>query len=87
MRILRPEQASKPPPRARDDSFGSACAPERRPRVCSPVLCCAVLCPLRPQLEKFIDGKWQAVAPADRLKITQLDGQVLYLCCKLKASS
>lgn len=28
------------------------------------------------QLEKFIDGKWQAVAPSDRLKITQLDGQV-----------
>ncbi|GBF95610.1 hypothetical protein Rsub_08592 [Raphidocelis subcapitata] len=28
------------------------------------------------QLEKFIDGRWQAVAPVDRLKLTQADGQV-----------
>ncbi|WIA29347.1 hypothetical protein OEZ86_011852 [Tetradesmus obliquus] len=26
--------------------------------------------------EKFIDGRWQVVPPADRMKITQLDGQV-----------
>lgn len=28
------------------------------------------------QTEKFIDGRWQVVPPADRMKITQLDGQV-----------
>ena len=28
------------------------------------------------QMEKFIDGRWQVVPPADRMKITQLDGQV-----------
>jgi hypothetical protein len=28
------------------------------------------------QVEKFIDGRWQVVAPADRLKLTQADGQV-----------
>lgn len=28
------------------------------------------------QLERFIDGRWQEVAPSDRLKITQLDAQV-----------
>eukprot|EP00775_Hariotina_reticulata_P002321 gene2321-2629_t len=28
------------------------------------------------KLEKFIDGRWQLVAPGDRLKISQLDGQV-----------
>ncbi|KAF8056136.1 Zmynd10 [Scenedesmus sp. PABB004] len=31
---------------------------------------------LLPLVEKFIDGRWQLVPPADRLKITQLDGQV-----------
>lgn len=28
------------------------------------------------QLENFIDGKWQPVPQADRVKLTQLDGQV-----------
>ncbi|KAF6262535.1 hypothetical protein COO60DRAFT_1675619 [Scenedesmus sp. NREL 46B-D3] len=28
------------------------------------------------KMEKFIDGRWQVVPPADRMKITQLDGQV-----------
>jgi hypothetical protein len=28
------------------------------------------------QTEKLIDGRWQVVPPADRMKITQLDGQV-----------
>lgn len=28
------------------------------------------------QTEKFIDGRWQVVPPVDRLKVTQLDGQV-----------
>jgi hypothetical protein len=37
------------------------------------------------QLEKFIDGKWQVVAPADRLKITQLDGQVGTPFCSMLA--
>lgn len=37
---------------------------------------CVCVCVSIMQLEKFIDGKWQAVAPGHRLKITQLDGQV-----------
>lgn len=39
-------------------------------------LCLAHLLLSPEQLEKFVDGRWQAVAPLDRLKVVQADAQV-----------